>query len=48
MGTRQDHLIETSVERATSWRDTVAAEYEIQQAALRFIIGEFGDSEEFL
>ncbi|WP_193311403.1 hypothetical protein [Georgenia satyanarayanai] len=54
MGTQRDHLVETSaertesVERTKSWRDTVVAEYEIQQAALRFVIGEFGDSEEFL
>lgn len=48
MDTQRDHLVDTSTGRTESWRDTLAAEYEIQQAVLRFAIGEFGDTEEFL
>ncbi|PYF98308.1 hypothetical protein SAMN05216184_11252 [Georgenia satyanarayanai] len=54
MGTQRDHLVETatsrteSASRTESWRDTLAAKYEMQQAVLRFTISEFGDSEEFL
>lgn len=60
MGTQRDHAVDTSagrassteraksVERTTSWRDTVAAEYQMQQASLRFMIDDFGDVEEFL
>ncbi len=39
---------ETTTGRTSSWRDVVAAQYELQQARLRVTIEDDGDTEEHL
>ncbi|PYG00141.1 hypothetical protein SAMN05216184_10480 [Georgenia satyanarayanai] len=39
---------QTATTRTSSWRDIVAAQYELQQARLRITIEDDGDTEEHL
>ncbi|WP_324650084.1 hypothetical protein [Georgenia sp. H159] len=50
MGTQQELNVEitTTSSRKKSWRDTLAADYEIQQARLRILFEDANDQEEFL
>lgn len=49
MGTQQDLSVEVApTTRRKSWRDTLAADYEIQQARLRCLIEDSNDFEDFL
>ncbi len=39
---------DATITRRKSWRDTLAADYEIAQAQLRYRLDEAGDHEEFI
>ncbi len=44
----QDVLAVETATRQKSWRDTLSADYEIQQARLRLVLEDSADLEEFI